>query len=231
VLVPIQIVAADKSNNSAKRSETKCRFGRDRFTGRKAILWLLAGPKRDWHMLGFIFGLNARLGRFHYFLATIAVAVAMTVMCALVAVALFHTVPRGAQLSFDMMKWPVIALGTLFCAISFTLQSMRIRDIGWDPVCVIPIWIAILVVDFAVARKFPELSLGPEHYGTAVGGLLNLVMTLALLFWPSGDSDGSASDFGEPRHWPDLSPGSRATPAAASRIARVTSAEFGRRTV
>jgi uncharacterized membrane protein YhaH (DUF805 family) len=180
-------------------------------------------------MLGFIFGLNARLGRLHYFLATIAVAVAMTVMCVLVALAMFQTIPRGAQLSFDLMKWPVIGLGTLFFLISFTLQSMRIRDIGWDPVCVVPTWIALTALDIAVAHRFPGWSLGPEHYGTAVGGLLNLGMSLALLFWPSGDYDGSAPDIGQIRR-PDPQPRSTAaTPVAADRIARA-SGEFGRRT-
>jgi uncharacterized membrane protein YhaH (DUF805 family) len=178
-------------------------------------------------MLGFIFGLNARLGRLHYFLATIVLAVVMTVLCFLVFLTVFPSLPRGVEPTFEMMKWPVIGLGTLFGVVSLTLQSMRIRDIGWDPVCVIPTWIAILVVDFAVARKFPGLSLGPEHYGTVVGGLVNLVMTLALLFWPSGDFDGSAPDIG----WTEPTPrASRATPATVERIARVTNSEFGRRT-
>ena len=178
-------------------------------------------------MLGFIFGLNARLGRLHYFLATLVLAVVMTGLCLLVAFSIFPTLPRGVTPTFEMMKWPAIGLGTLFGVISFMLQSMRIRDIGWDPVCVIPTWIAILVVDFAVARKFPGLSLGPEHYGTAVGGLVNLVMSLAVLFWPSGDFEGSAPE----ARWPDPTPRSgRATPVAVERIARVSSNEFGRRT-
>jgi uncharacterized membrane protein YhaH (DUF805 family) len=178
-------------------------------------------------MLGFIFGLNARLGRLHYFLATIVLAVVMTVLCFLVFLTVFPALPRGVEPTFEMMKWPVIGLGTLFGVVSLTLQSMRIRDIGWDPVCVIPTWIAILVVDFAVARKFPGLSLGPEHYGTAVGGLVNLVTTLALLFWPSGDFDGSAPEIRSPDPTPRAG---RASSATVERIARVTNSEFGRRT-
>jgi uncharacterized membrane protein YhaH (DUF805 family) len=182
-------------------------------------------------MLGFIFGLNARLGRLHYFLATLVLAVVMTLMCVLLAFSLVQAGLQGAQMShaaiYEAMKGPVIALGVLFALITLTLQSMRIRDIGWDPVCVIPTWIAILVVDFAVARKFPGLSLGPEHYGTVVGGLVNLVMSLAVLFWPSGDFDGSAPDTG----WTEPTPrASRATPATVERIARVTNGDFGRRT-
>jgi uncharacterized membrane protein YhaH (DUF805 family) len=182
-------------------------------------------------MLGFIFGLNARLGRLHYFLASIALAVAMTVMCFLLVYSLFNTVPHDMQMSraiiFETMKWPVIGLGVLFAVITFTLQSMRIRDIGWDPVCVIPTWIALMAIDFAVARKLPGLAVGPEHYGTVVGGLLNFGMTLALLFWPSGDHDGSG--FSEPRYQPDPpSRANRTTPAVADRIARA-SGDFGRR--
>ena len=59
-----------------------------------------------------------------------------------------------------------------FAWATFTLQSMRIRDIGWDPVCVIPGWIAILVVDKIVAGKVPAWALGSRHHdGTAVGAL------------------------------------------------------------
>ena len=48
-----------------------------------------------------------------------------------------------------------------------------------------PTWIAIGIVDHLVATKFPALSFDPLHSGTVVGGLLNLGMWLALLFWPS----------------------------------------------
>src|ERR1700727_881102 len=81
-------------------------------------------PKRNRHMLGFIFGLNARLGRLHYFLATIVLAVVMTVLCFLVFLTVFPSLPRGVEPTFEMMKWPVIALGTLFGVVSLTLQSM-----------------------------------------------------------------------------------------------------------
>jgi hypothetical protein len=61
---------------------------------------------------------------------------------------------------------------------------MRFRDIDWDPVCVVPAWIALMIVDYVVAMKFPHLAMGQEHTGTIVGGIANLVLTLALLFWP-----------------------------------------------
>jgi hypothetical protein len=36
-------------------------------------------------MLGFLFGFNARLGRLHYFLSTIGLAVVMTAVCFAIA--------------------------------------------------------------------------------------------------------------------------------------------------
>jgi uncharacterized membrane protein YhaH (DUF805 family) len=177
-------------------------------------------------MLGFLFGFNARLGRMHYFLATIGLAVGMTAICFVIASYVFHINPRATASPGDLLQtWPVIAAMVFFGAMTFTLQSMRIRDIGWDPVCVVPAWGAIMMVDALVASKVPAWSLGPEHHGTPVGALVNLVLFLAMMFWPSGDVDSPT--FGEPRGRSDKP--SRSTDAAAERLARVTGGEFGRR--
>ncbi|MFX8320120.1 hypothetical protein ABTL33_18930, partial [Acinetobacter baumannii] len=69
-----------------------------------------------------------------------------------------------------MTLWPVLAAAVLFGWLTFTLYAMRIRDIGWDPVCVIPGWIAVMIIDYLIATKFPAMSLGPGHHGTVVGG-------------------------------------------------------------
>jgi uncharacterized membrane protein YhaH (DUF805 family) len=178
-------------------------------------------------MLGFLFGFNARLGRMHYFLATIALAVVMTAICFVIASYAFQHTPKGTLSTADLMTWPVIAAMVFFGWMTFTLQSMRIRDIGWDPVCVIPAWIAILIVDMLVAVKIPAWSLGQDHSGTVVGALINLALFLALLFWPSGDYESPT--FGETRRKPDQPPpGPRAGSVPAARIARATG-EFSRR--
>ncbi|WP_249129339.1 hypothetical protein [Bradyrhizobium japonicum] len=79
----------------------------------------------------------------------------------------------------------------MFGIATFTLQSMRIRDIGWDPVCVIPAWFALMIVDHLVAGRFPAWAIGQEHQGTALGALVNLALMLVLIFWPGGDGEGS----------------------------------------
>ena len=92
-------------------------------------------------MLGFLFGFNARLGRLHYFLATIGLAVLMTAICFAIATYLIHSTPRAMLSPESLIKsWPAIGGIVFFIWMSFTLQSMGVRDIGWDPVCVIPAW-------------------------------------------------------------------------------------------
>ena len=177
-------------------------------------------------MLGFVFGFNARLGRLHYFLATIGLAVLMTVISFTIA---GHAYRPGQPISpADLMGWPTVIAIVFFAGMSFTLQSMRIRDIGWDPVCVIPMWIAIVVVDKLVAGKIPVWSLGQEHHGTIVGLLFNAALFLALLFWPSGDYEDPTFD-ATPRQPETPSRGDGAAAVAAVRLARGAGSGFSRR--
>jgi uncharacterized membrane protein YhaH (DUF805 family) len=181
-------------------------------------------------MLGFLFGFNARLGRLHFFLALIALAVVMTAICFAIASYFIQSNPREMLSSASLMGWPVIAAMVFFGWMSFTLHSMRIRDIGWDPVCVIPAWIAILIVDKLVAGKIPTWSLGRDHNGTIVGALTHLVLCLALMFWPSGGDEGATPTFGEPPRNPNQPQRQPQTASVATdRISRASGAQFGRR--
>lgn len=170
-------------------------------------------------MLGFL--LNARIGRLHFFFSSILLAVVMTIVIFGLVMSAYHS--AQVPLSLAEIKWPLIVVGAFFLLASLTLQSMRIRDIGWDPVCVIPAWIALAVVDKVVATKFPAWSIGPEQHGTIVGALVNLGLMLALMFWPSGEYTASPPAFGAPPRRRD------AAGLTASRVARVANGEFGRR--
>ena len=150
-------------------------------------------------MLGFVFGLNARLGRLHFFLASIALAIVMTAICFAIAMAVLRTTSPSMVRPEDLThNWAIIAAMVFFGVATFTLQSMRIRDIGWDPVCVIPAWIALMIVDHLVAGRFPAWAIGGEHQGTMVGGLVNLGLLLALTFWPSAVSEAYTNPFEPP---------------------------------
>jgi uncharacterized membrane protein YhaH (DUF805 family) len=180
-------------------------------------------------MLGFLFGFNARIGRLQYFLNSVALAIAMTIVIFAIAAATYRGMPKGVPASYDQLGWPLLAVAAIFILLTFTLQSMRFRDIGWDPVCVIPGWIALAVIDHVVATRFPAWSIGHEHNGTIVGALVNLGLFLALAFWPGGSGETATPTFGAPRA-PDAPPRRQnAASLTASRIARVANGEFGRR--
>jgi uncharacterized membrane protein YhaH (DUF805 family) len=137
-------------------------------------------------MLGFLFGFNARIGRLQYFLASVALAIFMTMMIFAIAFSAVHGSPglhaSAREILLSQLKWPLIAVGAIFVLMSFMLQSMRFRDIGWDPVCVIPGWIALVGIDKLIATKFPALSIGHEHHGTIVGAVVNFALVMALVF-------------------------------------------------
>jgi uncharacterized membrane protein YhaH (DUF805 family) len=98
-------------------------------------------------MLGLVFGFNARIGRLQYFLGSVALAIFITMVIFAIAFSAVHGSPglhaSAREILLSQLKWPLIAVGAIFVLMSFMLQSMRFRDIGWDPVCVIPGWIAL----------------------------------------------------------------------------------------
>src|SRR5207302_7067202 len=149
-------------------------------------------------MLGFLFGFNARIGRLQYFLCSLGLGIAVAVITFVVVGQVYRS--GATLLPTHLIKGPLIIVAIAATWVSFTLQCMRVRDIGWDPVCVIPGWFALLVIDKIIATKFPALAFGSQHHGTAVGAVVNFGLMLALAFWPSGDPDGPAFD--EPRHAP-----------------------------
>jgi uncharacterized membrane protein YhaH (DUF805 family) len=184
------------------------------------LIVLLAEEEQP--MLGFLFGFHARLGRMHYFLATLALGAVTTAIFFVITRDAFQHTPRGMSPSLDdLLTWPTITVIIVFSWVAFTLQSMRIRDIGWDPVCIIPGWISFLIVDKLVASKIPAWSLGHEHHGTIAGSLVNLVLLLALLFWPSGEFEVPSA--GGP------SPKSNGASLPAAPLVRGAGAQFSRR--
>ncbi|KRR20653.1 hypothetical protein CQ14_11685 [Bradyrhizobium lablabi] len=178
-------------------------------------------------MLGFLFGFNARIGRLHFFCSTLVVTIMMVAVHAAAIAYTFQTTPKGTMPS--PTAGPIFAAAIFYAWLTITLQSMRFRDIGWDPVCVMPAWIAVVIVDGLVATKFPAMSLGHER-GTAFGALVNLSLILALLFCPSGADDSPAPTLDERFRTPDPPPPRPVAEApAAPQISRPANGGFGRR--
>jgi uncharacterized membrane protein YhaH (DUF805 family) len=108
-------------------------------------------------MLSFVFGFNARISRLQFLLASLALGLAMAVFVFFFAFA-FGLQGASRMRPVDIVaSWPVLIAIAVFLFATFTLQSMRFRDIG------------------------------REHSHTAVGALVNLGLYLALLSWPGGE--------------------------------------------
>jgi uncharacterized membrane protein YhaH (DUF805 family) len=183
-------------------------------------------------MLGFFFGFHARLGRLHYFLSCIGFGVAMTVIVLAIASFEVRNTAAGATPSANLIILPALCLVLFVLWVATSLNSMRIRDIGWNPAYVVPAWLLICGLDAYVAMKVPEWAIGKGHQ-TIVGGMVNLFLTLALTFWPSGSYDDDTPTFTEPSR-PRTEPYSPPPPpprAAAPAIRRDASGRprFGQR--
>jgi uncharacterized membrane protein YhaH (DUF805 family) len=167
-----------------------------------------------------------------YFLSTLGLAVVMTVISFGIAGYLFRQTPKGMLPSVDQFTLPVICATLLFVWATFNLQAMRIRDIGWDPVVIIPAWISVLVIDGLVAAKVPAWAVGHGDHQTIVGALVNLALFGILLFWPSGDIDyGPMPTSDELSRTPTGPDGPRPAAPPMPRGIPTMRTEFGRRSL
>jgi uncharacterized membrane protein YhaH (DUF805 family) len=135
-------------------------------------------------MLGFIFGFNARLGRLAYFLSCIGFGVGVVILGLLLFLA-----SRGAH-GPNMAIAAVVITGIILVVwFAMCLLSMRIRDMGWNPAIVIPLFWALIAVDAYVSVILPDWAMPGRHYGTIVGASINFLFNLAVMFWPSAGYD------------------------------------------
>lgn len=143
-------------------------------------------------MLSAMFSFHGRIGRMQYFLRCMALGAAIGVVVVIGCVSLIgggglEALRSGqAPAAGSLVLIALLALIALPAALwsSFSLQARRFRDIGWNPVVVIPAWIVVDLIDIIVAKAMPALAVGGEHQGTPIGGLVGLVLGGALLFWP-----------------------------------------------
>ncbi len=142
-------------------------------------------------MFAAVFGFGGRLNRLRYFLSCLALGGVFGVLVVMAVIGVLAGHSGGAPASEeDLLKafLPLAIFAIPVCGaylwVSLALQARRIRDIGWNPLYVIPGWIGLMIVDRGVALAVPSLALIP-HNGTLLGSLFNLAMGGALLFWPS----------------------------------------------
>lgn len=147
-------------------------------------------------MLSGIFSFRGRINRLQYWLGSmgvgffVAVVLLTPLMIGAGSVSGSHP-GNGAGLVAGLGLLALLAIPTMViaCWVSLSLQARRIRDIGLNPVVVMPLWILIAVADKLLTPGFPHLTAIQLVTPSVIGALINLAGGAALCFWPSrGDS-------------------------------------------
>ena len=133
-------------------------------------------------MLHNILGFGGRIGRLEYFLISMVFGLFMSLLVLALRLGLApHGLTLGSPGSTAFLLILLLFVLPIYLWFSFALQAKRFRDIGWDPLYVIPGWIFANMVIGALTLVFLTV-----HSIPWIGLLFNLFMSLALLFWPSG---------------------------------------------
>ncbi len=140
-------------------------------------------------MLEGAFSLGGRIGRLRFFLDSLALAAGCVVLAILLVV--LAAPVRHAALGFAFFGLCAVLVAAPVLWVSLSLYARRWRDIGLDPLYLIPGWIVLEIADALVAARVPAWSLA-EHGGTALGALVNAGLTLALFFWPGREGADAA---------------------------------------
>ena len=141
-------------------------------------------------MLSSLFGFKGRIGRLRYFTTCLVLGPALA--AAFIALMLVTGFRAGAGMTANLMSLGLAALVVVpaWLWTSLSLQTCRIRDIGWNPLFVILGWVGLEVLDRLAAMGDPALALGPLHQNTLFGVVVNLGFAGVLLFWPGDDGKG-----------------------------------------
>jgi len=150
-------------------------------------------------MLHNILGFGGRMGRLEYFMASLALGFFVMLLVFALMMGFMPDLRHG-----DREHMPpglmILLLGVvmpiwLWFALAF--QAKRYRDMGWNPLYVIPGSIAVVTI---------LTLLSPFVHGLAgFGLLLNFGLTLCLWFWPSAPT-GTGDWYGGSYHEGPLDP-------------------------
>src|SRR5579862_7934793 len=106
-------------------------------------------------MLASVFSFRGRINRLQYLLGNFAVGAALALLAAMLIsfTELAPTARPSLTMALDAVFLVVAAPLALWSAAS--LQIRRLRDIGWEPLIVAPMWVGALVLaGFAAQAGF-----------------------------------------------------------------------------
>jgi uncharacterized membrane protein YhaH (DUF805 family) len=133
--------------------------------------------REDAAMLAAVFSFRGRLNRRQYFLGSLAAGAVLAMLGALF-IGFIELAPTSRPtLAMSLNAVLLVIAAPLAVLSALSLQARRLRDVGLEPLIVIPLWIGSL----GVAQSLPVLALS-----------INLVLLAGLYAWP-GRRDGASS--------------------------------------
>jgi uncharacterized membrane protein YhaH (DUF805 family) len=134
-------------------------------------------------MLAAVFSFRGRLNRLQYFLGNVAVGIVLTLLAATVIgfIELAPTSRPALTMEVNAVLLVIAAPLAVWSAVS--LQARRLRDVGLEPLLVIPLWIGSL----GLAQIQPMLAVS-----------ISLALFACLFGWP-GRRGGFSSNFDDGR--------------------------------
>jgi uncharacterized membrane protein YhaH (DUF805 family) len=132
------------------------------------------------------FGFDGRINRLGYLWRSLVVTVGLALLAGAGAGALFSLVRPLGQGGFDAWMQRLV-LVTLLLALwsSFAIASRRLRDMGFEPIHIVPLYAALWVVNTVLLQPLAQLR--PDDFSLLEGGwaALQLLAAVPLLFWPT----------------------------------------------
>jgi uncharacterized membrane protein YhaH (DUF805 family) len=129
-------------------------------------------------MLNAVFNFRGRINRLQYFLGNLAVGGALALLAAMLIsfIELAPTARPSPAMALDAVFLVFAAPLATWSALS--LQARRLRDIGWEPLIVMPMWVGLLALGGFAAQAGFALS------QAAVASVISLAMLACLYGWP-----------------------------------------------
>src|SRR5580698_7771738 len=129
-------------------------------------------------MLTAVFSFRGRINRLQYFLGTFAIGGVLALLAAMVIsfTELAPTARPSLAMALDAVFLVFAAPLATWSAVS--LQARRLRDIGWEPLIVMPMWVGVLALGGFAAQAGFALS------QAAVASVISLAMLACLYGWP-----------------------------------------------
>jgi uncharacterized membrane protein YhaH (DUF805 family) len=139
--------------------------------------------------IGELFGFEGRISRLGYFWRCIAVVIGIVALALGGAAATLSLVrPLGLGDYQEASRWLTIIVVLLVLWSSFALASRRLRDMGLEPVHILPLFAALWVINTVLLEPLSRLH--PGSFGMIEGSwaMLQAVAAVPLLLWPGRQS-------------------------------------------